>query len=199
MGMRYCRPFCGAGASVRQAFCQWRIRDGRPGARVPSPERAWVVETGSLTAGLRQRCGRAFNVRVLDQGWYRPALDEAWRLHLERRHVAWVRQVALCCGNQPLILARTVIPPHSLRSGNETLRHLGARPLGELLFRGGGTPHEPMEVARLRAGDWLAERMGGAGLSPASGCWARRVVHYLRGRPLLVAEIFLPELFHCQP
>lgn len=156
------------------------------------------METGSLTAALRARCGNAFNVRVLGQGWRRPGLDEAWRLQLDRRRVAWIREVALCCGDTPLIAARTVIPAASLAGGNDGLRRLGSRPLGELLFQGGGTRRDPLEVARLRGEDWLADRMRRLGLSSARDCWARRVVHYLNGRPLLVAELFLPELWPCR-
>ncbi|WP_171909897.1 chorismate--pyruvate lyase family protein [Aquisalimonas asiatica] len=183
---------------MRHRFCQWRTQDGRPGRSIPRPVRDWVVETGSLTAALRQRCGSTFNVRVLGQGWRRPALDEAWRLQLGRRRLAWIREVALCCGDTPLIAARTVIPAASLAGGNDGLRRLGSRPLGELLFQGGGTRRDPLEVARLRRDDWLADRMRRLGLSSARDCWARRVVHYLNGRPLLVAELFLPELLPCR-
>ena len=129
----------------------------------------------------------------------RPSLEEAWRLRLPRRRLAWVREVALRCHEQPLILARTVIPEASLRGGNETLRHLGNRPLGELLFRGAGSRREALEVARLRPGDWLADRWGPITLSSGLELWARRVVHYLGGRPMLVTEVFLPELLYCQP
>lgn len=183
---------------MRHRFCQWWPCDGRPVRSVPRPVKNWVVETGSLTAALRARCGDGFNVRVLAQGWRRPALDEAMRLQLDRRQRAWVREVALCCGDTPLIAARTVIPAASLRGGNDGLRRIGSRPLGELLFRGGGTRRDPLEVARLRPDDWLADRMRCLGLSSARNCWARRVVHYLNGRPLLVAELFLPELLPCR-
>lgn len=174
----------------------WRVRDGRPGGAVPRPYRDWVVDTGSLTGRLRGECAGAFRVRLLAQGWQRPALEEAWRLGLHRRQLAWAREVALCCGELPMILARTVVPRTSLVRGNETLRHLGTRPLGELLFRAGGSRREPLEVACLRSGDWLGRRLGPAAGGDLGGCWARRVVHYLRGRPLLVAEVFLPRLFH---
>lgn len=174
---------------------QWRVRDGRPGGAVPQPYRDWVVDTGSLTARLRTCCPGEFRVRLISQAWARPALEEAWRLDIPRHHLAWVREVMLCCADRPVILARTVIPRASLARGNEALRHLGARPLGELLFRGGGSRRDPMEVACLREGDWLARRLGPVLGAPLQGCWTRRVVHYLRGRPLLVAEVFLPRLF----
>ena len=166
---------------------------------MPHPYRDWVVDTGSLTSRLRRRCPGEFRVRLLGQAWARPTLEEAWWLDIPRRHLAWVREVALCCADRPLILARTVIPRASLGRGNEALRHLGARPLGELLFRGAGSRREPMEVVCLRRDDRLARRLGPAiGVSSLQGCWTRRVVHYLHGYPLLVAEVFLPSLFVAQ-
>lgn len=194
--MRYCRPFFRPGGYLRYAFCQWRTRDGRPGTRVPEPFRDWVVETGSLTARMRWHCPEAFRLRPLAQGWRRPALEEAWRLGLQRERVAWTREVALCCEDQSWILARTVIPVPSLHGGNDVLRGLGARPLGELLFRGGGSGRDPLEVARLRRGDWLAQHLQSMTGHSLAGCWCRRRVHYLRGRPLMVTEVFLPALFH---
>lgn len=196
--MRYCPPVSYQGAEALNPAAQWRVRDGRPGSAVPHPYRDWVVDTGSLTARLRTRCPGAFRVRLIGQTWARPALEEAWRLEIPRRRLAWVREVALCCADQPLILARTVIPGASLGGGNEALRHLGTRPLGELLFRGAGSRREPMEVARLRRGDWLARRLGPTAGASLQGCWARRVVHYMHGSPLLVAEVFLPPLFAAQ-
>ncbi len=154
-----------------------------------------MVDTGSLTARLRRECPGQFRVRLVGQAWARPALEEAWRLRIHRRRLVWAREVMLCCGSEPLILARTVIPRGSLVRGNEALRHLGTRPLGELLFRGAGSRREPMDVACLRRGDWLARRLGEGLGRDIQGCWARRVVHYLHGQPLLVAEVFLPALF----
>lgn len=181
---------------MRYAFCQWRTRDGRPGTRVPEPFRDWVVATSSLTARMRRHCPQTFGLRPLAQGWRRPALEEAWRLGLRCRRTVWTREVTLCCGEQPWILARTVIPASSLRGGNDVLRGLGARPLGELLFHGGGSGRDPLEVARLRGGDWLAQHLQTMSGSSLAGCWSRRRVHYLRGRPLMVTEVFLPALFH---
>ena len=154
----------------------------------------WVERTGSLTARMRRRCGPDFAVQVFSEGWRRPALDEAVRLDLDRRRVAWVREVALCCGSRPLIMARSVIPADSLRGSNRALRRLGTRPLGELLFAGAGTARDPLETARLERRHWLARRLVPDAVSSSETLWARRTVHWLQGRPLLVAEVFLPEL-----
>lgn len=158
---------------------------------------SWVLDTTSLTARLRARCGDGFSVRVVEEGWRRPSADEARRLGIHRHRLAWIREVVLLCHGQPQIFARSVIPARSLRGRNRALRVLGNRPLGELLFAGCGTRRSAMEIACIQPGDWLMDRVRGAvpeELNAGDGLWARRVVHYLRARPLLVAEVFLPGL-----
>ena len=161
---------------------------------MPETVADWVLGTDSLTARLRGSCGQDFAVRVLSEGWQRPLPDERACLRLHRQRLAWVREVALCCDRQPLIVARSVIPRSSLRAGNQALRLLGTRPLGELLFSGAGSRRERLQLARLRQNDDLAERLRVQCGQPVDGQWARRVVHYLRHKPLLVTEVFLPEL-----
>lgn len=180
---------------MRNRSARWHIRDGRPGAGVPAGVRDWLVATGSLTGRLRRDCPGTFRVRLLRQGWQRPTLEEAARLGVDRRRRVWTREVALCCGDSVRILARTVVPAGSLRGGNGMLQRLGNRPLGQLLFQGGGSARDALEVARLRASDELARRLGTAVGLGLDGYWARRRVHYLRGRPLLVAEVFLPAVY----
>jgi len=179
---------------VRNRFCKWCIRPVSKARRAPAPLDSWVRRTPSLTARLRARCGSGFRVRVLDEGWRRPGLDEAQRLAIAPGHLAWVREVLLLCHGRPQIFARSVIPAASLTGRNRALRVLGNRPLGELLFAGRGTRRSANEVARLEAGDWLTRRLTHSlpGQAAADGIWARRVVHHLRGRPLLVAEVFIP-------
>ncbi|MCC5812831.1 MAG: chorismate lyase [Ectothiorhodospiraceae bacterium] len=156
---------------------------------------SWLRRTNSLTARLRHRCGAAFAVRVLDEGWRRPSLDEARRLRLPYHRLAWVREVALTCDGRPLVFARSVIPSRSLVGPNRALRTLGSRPLGELLFAGAGTRRDPLEVVALQSHHWLFHRVGELVGSDPPTLWARRRVHWLNRRPLLVAEVFLPELF----
>ncbi|MEX0729593.1 MAG: chorismate lyase [Aquisalimonadaceae bacterium] len=182
---------------MRNQFCQWRVQPISARARMSPALESWALGTRSLTARLRARCGQGFSIRVVAEGWGRPEADEARRLHINERRHAWCREVVLCCDDRPLIFARSVIPAQSLRGRNRAIRVLGNRPLGELLFAGRGTRRSPIEVTRLRRDDWLTGHVQWAvpaGLVPEDGAWARRVVHYLRGRPLLVAEVFLPEL-----
>ena len=60
-----------------------------------------------------------------------------------------------------------------------------------------GVQHGPFEFAPLPAAHPLAARaLAGIGTSPAL-LWARRSWYSLRGRRLLLQEVFLPELVPC--
>ncbi|MDZ7828511.1 MAG: chorismate lyase [Halofilum sp. (in: g-proteobacteria)] len=159
--------------------------------RLPDSVRDWVLSTGSLTAGVREQCPDTFRLRVLRQRWARPRSDEASALRLQAGGRAMLREVALCCGERPLIMARTVIPAASLRGRQARLAALGRRPLGELLFHDPSVQRGPFQVAY--------QTLGQAGLAADArrhvAVWGRRAVFHIGGVPLLVSEFFLPELW----
>ena len=171
----------------------------RPGARwsrraVPAGLWSWLMRTGSLTARLEKACAGRFRVRVLSQGWQRPRLDEWRALDGRAGERALVREVHLLCDGRPWVYARTVIPARSLRGAQRRLACLGERPLGAYLFAQPGLWRGPVELACIRRGSALyrAALAGSRARPPA--IWGRRSVFRLSGRPLLVAEVFLPGL-----
>lgn len=159
--------------------------------RLPAEVRDWVLWDGSLTAGVRARCPSTFELHVLRQRWSLPHRGEAWALGMMPGRRALLREVALCCGDEPLVMARTVIPGASLRGRQRRLAGLGRRPLGELLFHDRSVRRDALAITRMT----LAQ----AGL--AAGRWrevpvhGRRAVFHIGGVPLLVSEFFLPGLW----
>ncbi len=148
----------------------------------PSPLiRDWLLEEGSLTARLVALSEGDFRVELLAQYWGRPAVEEARRLRLHPGRFALIREVALLGHGQPWVRARSVLPASSLTGAGRRLRKLGNRSLGHLLFR------DPT----LRRGDIEVARLG----QPEGLVFARRSHLVYHGRPLLVAECFLPALF----
>ncbi len=148
---------------------------------VPRPAPAlqsWLLDPGSLTARLKTLAGPQFRVRVLEQGWVHhcsPALLQCFAPHVARQRM-WSRKVLLQCGQTPWVAAHSLIPLSSMQGPLKRLRRLDERPLGEFLFR------EPsMQRFQLE-------------LTQDAGIWGRRSLFYLHGRPLLVAEFFLPAL-----
>ncbi|MFZ4791796.1 MAG: chorismate--pyruvate lyase family protein [Candidatus Competibacteraceae bacterium] len=154
----------------------------------------WLFDAGSLTRRLRQCCSGQLRVQVLSQGWIRPDQDEARALQLRLDAWAWTREVQLRCDKQPWVFARTVIPACTLRGRGRRLTWLGTRPLGEALFTDPGVQRGPVEVARIVAGQRLHQRAVAGCAEPLETLWGRRSVFRLDRRPLLVCEVFLPDL-----
>jgi chorismate--pyruvate lyase len=169
----------------------WHSADSRcikPQASLAS----WLYESGSLTARLRRACSTGFNVVLLRQNWDRPFAGEAQALNMAGHRHALVREVVLQCRNQPLVLARTIIPRSALNGAQGGLAHLGDRPLGELLFAYRGLRRDSLELARIDVPAW---RHGLAGrLNIGTRVWGRRSVYAIAKGKLLVCEFFLPAI-----
>lgn len=88
----------------------------------------------------------------------------------------WSRKVLLICGDIPWVYAHSLIPVSSLTGPLKQLRKLRDRPLGEFLFRDYRLKRQQLEVTHL------------------DDVTGRRSLFYLHGKPLLVAEFYLPAL-----
>ncbi|HRY16007.1 MAG: chorismate lyase [Candidatus Competibacteraceae bacterium] len=164
-------------------------------ARDLPPELAhWLFDPGSLTRRLRQCCPDRFQVRVLRQGRSHPSRDEAYILRLRLDAWTWTREVQLFCGDQPWVFARTLIPAVTLRGRGRRLTQLGNRPLGEVLFSDPGVRRGSMEIARIVTGQRLHQHAFAGFSEPPDAIWGRRSIFCIDGQPLLVCEIFLPDL-----
>ena len=128
----------------------------------------------------------------MDEGWQRPRLDEACALGIRSSQIGWVRQVQLLCEGTPWVFARTVVPVSTLSGAQRQLARLGNRPLGAFLFADPGMQRGPVELACIRKGQAMfSEASLGLKQKPAE-VWGRRSVFRVGGKPLLVAELFLP-------
>lgn len=151
----------------------------------------WLFDASSLTARLVALCGKSFSVQVLSQQWQVIDAEEAAAMALNNASSALVREVLLCCENQPLVYARTVIPVTTLRGAQRRYSNLGNRPLGAMLFADRTMRREEVQVAVLSASH-QANQYSNSG----ERVWGRRSVFRVAGKPLLVSEYFLPELVH---
>jgi len=156
--------------------------------------RSWLEEPGSLTARLRSAVGDGFAVRLLGQKWVRPFATEDRLLDLPSRRRALVREVLLHCEGRPLVLARTVIPPRTLRGAHCGLANLGARPLGELLFSYRGLRRSHLQLARVDQTAWRHPVVREFGID--GPVWGRRSLYEVDQVSLLVCEFFLPNVLN---
>lgn len=166
-----------------------RVRQGQ----LPPTLRSWLLDTASLTQRVISACSGRFRVRVLSQEWTRPMRNESQRLGMQEGARALVRQVQLLCDEVPWVYARTVIPRSTLSGRARRLAHLGTRSLGATLFADPAMHRSALEVARLSPRDALHARLVRLGETDPE-LWGRRSVFTLSGKPLLVSEIFLPEI-----
>jgi chorismate--pyruvate lyase len=170
---------------------RWRAANTLARACIPNSVASWVYESGSLTARLRRSYGSAFNVQVVDQSWSHPFHDEARLSGMARHRHALVREVRLCNGASPLIMARSVMPLEVLQGSGGRLARLGTRPLGEILFSYRGLRRDKLEYARIDVLDWTP---GAACFAAGETAWGRRSLYRVAGGHILVCEFFLSEL-----
>lgn len=161
-------------------FIVWRPAAAwRPAMSAPWWQ--WVASSDSLTARLIDATDGDFRVRLLAQCLDRPHRDEALALNVPPTQRVWRREVALCAGTRPWVMARSVAPLSQLRG--QRLGRLGERSLGSWLFRQPDLERGPIEVTRAPP-PFYGER----------GPWGRRS-RFRHGRfTVLVQEFFLAHM-----
>jgi chorismate--pyruvate lyase len=161
---------------------------------IPRGLARWLADEASLTRRLQVACGGGFHVRVVHQGWGRPAAGESRLLRMRRAETAILRAVELRCEAEPWVYAHTVIPARSLRGPVRRLARLGDRPLGAVLFADPGVRRGPTQVARLSPRHDLFQAATAALRQRPGELWGRRTLFHKAGKALLVNEIFLPRV-----
>jgi chorismate--pyruvate lyase len=155
--------------------------------------RCWLISPGSLTARIIVRCD-AFRVERRFQGVRMPSRDEARLVGLRGGELAHVREVVLRADGVPVVFAHSVVAPRDLAGVWRSIGKLGTRPLAAALFADPRVVRFPLEYKCINRHHYLHARVSAAGLEPPRTLWARRSLFRLRGRPLLVTEVFLPSV-----
>lgn len=153
----------------------------------------WLRDHGSLTRRIQQRCAQ-FDVRNVCEGLMAAAYDETALLGLPPQQKIYTREVFLLANERPVVFAHSVVAPQHLRGAWQTLQHLGKRPLGALLFAHPLVQRASLHYRTLKASHPLYRRATSSLDTPPQKLWARRSLFILHGAPLLVTEVFLPEI-----
>ena len=171
----------------------WRAK--QPRSREFAAFIPWLRDRGSLTEHLQTR--GLFAVRVLRQGLAMPTLDEAISLGIKRSQLAWIREVALICDNQPVVFAHTVLPYRPRGTLTRWFERLGSRSLGAVLFSHHGFSRGALKSKRLDHRHVLFHRAIEAMQLDAAApttLWARRSLFAFCAQSILVTEVFSPAL-----
>ena len=166
----------------------------------PRKWQPWLSDTGSLTQKIEKAIGQKLEVQVLRDCSQTLNSDESRYFHLHIRRCR-VREVLLCVNGTPLVMAHSVIPASSSCGSNHQILRLGTKPLGAVLFnqtRKHSKAKPPREIARLNKASALWKKCSAHYSGLSSPLWARRTLYQLKGRPILVNEIFLPALLNYQ-
>jgi len=157
------------------------------------PWRPWLAWRGSLTWRIVERA-RGFRVQVVRQGLHIPNEDEYRQLGQPTHRRALVREVVLRASGTPVVLAHSIAAWRDLAGVWRSLRGLGSRPLAEALFTDPLVARGALEFVRIDARHPLGRRARQVFGRDFPVLWARRSRFMKHGRPLLVTEVFLPEL-----
>ena len=156
----------------------------------------FIFQTGSLTRYIQQQCKGTFHIDIKSEAWRYPMPDEVRLLKMRTREHAFIRESWLKCDNQPMVYARTVIPRKTLKGKCKELTRLGTKPLGEILFADKTTYRSVMRYAMIPAQCELYNQASKP-VERNTGFWGRQSLFYIKNKPLLIIEVFLPSIKEC--
>lgn len=162
---------------------------------LPPEVQDWVNLQTSMTARIGEVAGTAIDVEVLRQANAGLLSDEQAFFPEDDSAGAVVREVCLSSNQQPLLIARTSFTSKRLEE-HPTVKELGNRALGSLLFANGPPNFTAREYVEIRSGAPLWDLVLQRHAPAADFYWARRTLFELFEEPLLVTEIFMPELLN---
>ena len=174
----------------------WRERHALEQANIAPAIRAWLTFSGLLSARMRELCGQRYALRVLREE-HAASCTEALQRMACPEGPTLIREIEIVNGTERAMFAQTCIPALTLQA-QPWLASLGTKSLGETLASVNAVQRSELEFKELRPGDALFEAALSRG-STAGSLWARRSIFAIEGSPLLVTEVFLPELERWPP
>ena len=156
----------------------------------------WLLDPCSLTARFKKHC-QQFRIEVLGQQIQACSSEEA-NDDIQVGEQVLVREVLLYCDDKPQVFARSLLPLRSLTGEEQKLAHLGNQSLGQVLFNNPELIRKNIEISSFHGQGSLAKLLEELSLNSKNEMWGRRSVFVLHDKPLMVAEIFLPDSFAYQ-
>ena len=160
-------------------------------ANLSQTVQSWLLDPDSLTARLKSQC-QQFNLEVLGQKVEPCRLEEACD-GIARGDDVLVREVLLYCDGKPHIFARSLLPLTSLTGEEEKLANLGTQPLGHVIFNSPSLNRNYIEVGQFGCESSVGQLCQKLKINNVDSLWGRRSLFSIEGKPLTVAEVFLPD------
>lgn len=153
--------------------------------------RDWLLDPSSLTARLKSH-SQHFRVELLGQKIEACSAAEA-NSDIVAGEQVLVREVLLYCDEIAQVFARSLLPLRSLTGAQQQLAHLGTQSLGQVLFNHPDLQRKKIEIAKFDQDSSVAKLADYLSLQKSQLIlWGRRSVFVLDEKPLMVAEVFLP-------
>jgi chorismate--pyruvate lyase len=142
-----------------------------------SAQIALLSDPGSLTQHLIEISDYSFRVELKEECWQTLAQGALRKTFgpVSSAHRFWSRKTVLLSDNEPVVLAHSLLPEHSLSSPLAEIPRLGVEPLGAFLFKQADLRRESFQLAESSA-----------------GYWGRRSMFFTASKPIMVAEFFYP-------
>jgi chorismate--pyruvate lyase len=157
---------------------------------------SWLLDPSSLTTRLSQCCEH-FRVEVLGQEIQACSVEES-TTDIAAEEQVLVREVLLYCDDIPQVFARSLLPLKSLTGEEQKLAHLGNQSLGQVLFSNKDLYRKCIEISAFSQNSAVYKLANQLELPAQTELWGRRSTFMLHDKPLMVAEIFLPNAFAYQ-
>lgn len=143
-----------------------------------------VKNEGSTTQKIRQYY-QSMQIEVLKEGWQCMSADESQALNRDITQPAWIREVNINGLSESksfsarLMQARTIVPHQTIQT-EIGLKNLGNHSLGDYLWSHPGLTRGKFLFQRIKEND--------------AEMWIRQSLFTLNQQPILLKEIFFPEM-----
>lgn len=168
-----------------------------PPVPLTDPLHSWLTERHSLTSRLCSICGE-FRVVVLQSRFESVCPDETFLLssgNNARRTTTLVREVRLVCDGRSLVFGHSILMSRKSGPLARSLKHIGDRSLGSLLFTYPNIQRSPICFKRIdRQHALYAKSVAALGEESPPFFLARRSVFSLRSERVCVTEVFSSRL-----
>ncbi len=159
----------------------------------------WLTKPFVLTQSLK-KISEDFKVTLLNQSFHAPLIQEclAFDSPLDPETPTFIRQVVLSDGDKPLSYGRVVIPKKTYDFLSCDLAGMGEQPFGEFVLYTRSdyerSSFDYIHMKSFKSYPYLVEYLDND--FQYSQTWGRRSIFSLSGHPLLVIEVFMPNMPH---